>query len=145
MKTHANFGFSAFRIFPFAVLGACMALALGGCMSPVTSGVSAEKGVLKFENAFFSSRLKVDEDKIVRLKISGNFLKVQVTVQNTGKRDLDCQYRFVWKDEHGMTLTSAETLWLPLSIHGRDETAIEAICPVPGAEDFRLVLRPLEL
>ena len=130
----------AAAVLPLVVI-ACMALAFGGCMSPVSSGVSAEKGVLQFENGFFSSRIKIIEDKTV--KLDSGFLKAQVTVRNSGKRDLNCQYRFVWKDKYDMTLTSAETLWLPLNLHGREEMALEAICPVPGAADFRLVLRPL--
>ena len=119
---------------------ACMPM-LTGCLSPDTSGLSAEKGILQFENGFFSSRIRVVEDRTVKLE--GDFLKAQVTVQNAGKRDMNCQYRFVWKDKHGMTLTSAKTLWLPLNLHGREQSVLEAICPVPGAADFRLVLRPL--
>lgn len=118
-----------------------LALALTGCMSPVTSGISAEKGRLEFENGFFSSRIQVVGDMTV--KLDSGFLKAQVTVRNAGKRNLDCQYCFVWKDKYGMTLTSAEPLWQPLNLHGREERAVEAICPVPGAADFRLVLRPL--
>lgn len=118
-----------------------VAFTLTSCMSPVTSGVSAEKGRLEFENAFFSSRIKVVSDTTV--KLDSGFLKAQVTVRNTGKRNLDCQYCFVWRDKYGMTLTSAEQLWKPLNLHGREERAIEAICPVPNAADFRLVLRPL--
>ena len=134
MKTYGEISTIAFSI----------ALALSGCMSPVTSGVSLENRILQFENGVFASRIKV-VDATPPAKIDGGFLKVQVTVENASKRDLDCQYRFVWKDDKGMVLTSAETLWLPLGLHGREQRVIEAICPVPGAEDYRLVLRPLEL
>ena len=69
-----------------------LALALTGCMSPVTSGISAEKGRLEFENGFFSSRIQVVGDMTV--KLDSGFLKAQVTVRNAGKRNLDCQYCF---------------------------------------------------
>ena len=129
------------HVLPLCIVFCALCIVFSGCMSPVSSGVSAEKGILQFENGFFSSRIKVIGDQTV--KLDGDFLKAQVTVQNSGKRDLNCQYRFVWKDKHDMTLTSAETLWLPLNLHGREKSVLEAICPVPGAADFRLVLRPL--
>lgn len=134
---------SAIRTFHvyFFIFSVLSVAALTSCMSPVTSGVSAEKGRLEFENAFFSSRIKIVEDKTV--KLDSGFLKAQVTIRNSGKRDLNCQYRFIWKDKHDMTLSSAETLWLPLNLHGREERAVEAICPVPDAADLRLVIRPL--
>ena len=128
------------RVLSLCIVHSALCILFSGCMSPVSSGVSAEKGILQFENGFFASRIKVVGDQTV--KLDKDFLKAQVTVLNLGKRDLNCQYRFVWKDKHGLTLTSAETLWHPLNLHGREESVLEAICPVPGAADFRLVLRP---
>lgn len=117
-------------------------LEMAGCLGPNTSGISAEHGRLRVENRAFASRVELVQDQTV-LTDSG-FLKAQVTVRNTSKRDLRAQYRFTWKDRNGMTLKNADTPWMPLAMHGREETVIEAICPVPKAADFRLVLRPAE-
>lgn len=113
---------------------------LAGCLSHKTAGFSAEKGILVVEDRGFASNLDATQDQST--VINGGFLKVQVTLRNTGKRDFPCQYRFLWKDKDGMTLKAAETLWTPLMLHGREEAVLQGISPVPGAADYRLVLRP---
>lgn len=125
-----------------ATMAAAGLLATVGCLGPDTSGMSAERGRLRVENRAFASRVELVQDQTV-LTDSG-FLKAQVTVRNTSKRDTRAQYRFTWKDRNGLTLKNADTRWMPLTMHGREETVIEAICPVPKAADFRLVLRPAE-
>ncbi len=123
------------------LLAAVAALAVGpGCLGPDTAGVSVEQGRLVVEDRAFASCLALVQDQTVRTE--QGFLKAQVTVKNTRKRDARVQYRFTWKDRDGMTLKRAETLWTPLVLHGREEAVVEAICPVPGAADFRLVVRP---
>ena len=114
-----------------------------GCLAPNTAGVSAERGRLEIADRAFATRIELVEDKTKRIELGNGFLKTQVTLRNRDSRDFTCQYRFTWKDADGMTLTSAETLWTPLPLHGREEAVIEAVCPVPGAADFRLVVRPM--
>ena len=128
------------RLLPALFAAAVLSAACAGCMSPVTSGIAVEKGVLEFENDFFSSRIAASEDRT--MKVAGDFLKAQVTVKNTGTRDLTFQYCFVWKDQYGTTITSAPTPWCSLVLHGREERVLQAVCPVAGAADFRLALRP---
>jgi uncharacterized protein YcfL len=94
------------------------------------------------ENRAFASRVEVLRDQTVFT--DEGFLKAQVTVRNTSKRDTRALYRFTWKDRDGLTLKNADTRWMPLTLYGREEAVIEAICPVPKATDFRLVLRPAE-
>lgn len=124
------------RLLPLFLLAALCA----GCLSSSTAGVSAERGRLSVEDPAFASRLELVRDQTVML--DGDFLKAQVTLRNRDHRDFTCQYRFTWKDSDGLTLKSAATIWTPLPLHGREEAVLEAVCPVPGAADFRLVLRP---
>ena len=120
----------------------CCALCTGGCLSRKSAGVAAERGILQVEDRTFATRLDVVQDQTVLL--DGGFLKAQVTLKNTGRRDATFQYRYLWKDRDGMTLKRAETLWTPLELHGREEAVVEGICPVPGSADFRLVIRPVK-
>ena len=119
-----------------------LSLFLVGCMSARTAGLSAEKGVLKVEDRAFASCIEVVQDQTTI--IDGGFLKAQVTVRNTDKRNFDCQYRFVWKDKDGLTLKGADTLWRPLILHGREEAIVQGVSPVPRAADYRLVIRPMQ-
>ncbi len=134
-------GHSMFGAVGALVLAAMAALAVGsGCLGPNTAGLSVERGRLVMEDRAFALSLELVQDQTVRTE--QGFLKAQVTLRNTQKGDACAQYRFTWKDCNGMTLKRAETLWTPLVLHGREEAVIEAICPVPGAADFRLVVRP---
>lgn len=119
-----------------------LALCSGGCLSRKSAGVAAERGILQVEDRTFATRLDVVQDQTVML--DDGFLKAQVTLKNTGMRDATFQYRFLWKDRDGLMLKRAETLWTPLALHGREEAVVEGICPVPGAADFRLVIRPVK-
>ena len=114
-----------------------------GCLSPVTSGISAEGGRLAVENRALASRIEILEDKTKLIEVGNGFLKAQVTLRNRDSRDFSGQYCFTWKDRDGLTLKSAETVWTPLLLHGREEAVLNAVCPVPHAADFRLVIRPL--
>lgn len=112
-----------------------------GCLAPKDGGVTVEHGRLLVEDRGFASRIEVVRDQVT--KTGSGFLKAQVTLRNTSKRDFTCQYQFSWKDKNGMELKSAAPLWTPLPLHGREEAVIEGTCPVPKAVDYRLVLRPL--
>ena len=124
---------------------ACVAAALlatcGWGWGQRTAGIAVERGVLEVADRGFAECLEVVQDQTVVL--DGGFLKAQVTLRNTGGRDEEWQYRFTWKDRDGMTLKGAETLWTALPLHGAEETVLEAVCPVPGAADFRLTVRPI--
>ena len=124
------------------LLAACGLTFCAGCLGPNTAGLSVERGRLVVEDRAFASRVELVQDQTVML--DGGFLKAQVTLRNTRKRNERFQYRFTWKDRNGMTLKRAETLWTVLPLHGREEAVLEAICPVPKAVDFRLVVRPVE-
>ncbi len=124
------------RLLPVLLAAALCA----GCLSSSTAGVSAERGRLSVEDPAFASRIELVQDQTVVL--DGGFLKAQVTIRHRERHDATVQYRFTWKDKDGLTLKSAATVWTPLLLHGREEAVIEAVCPVPGAADFRLALRP---
>ena len=115
----------------------------GGCLSPRTDGFAVENGHLQLDNVPFSLNLNMIQDAMYRTE--EGYLRVQVTVRNENRQDFDCQYRFLWKDKAGLVLTHAQTVWKPLVLHGKQQTVVEGVSPVLGAEDFKLVLRPAGL
>ena len=120
----------------------CVTSALGGCLSPKTSGLWVEKGRLYLEDAAFATNLDIVQDAMERTP--EGFLHVQVTVRNTNQHDYRCQYRFEWKTAQGMVQTHAHTPWRPAVLHGRDVTPLEAVSPLQGTADFRLSIRRAE-
>ena len=110
-----------------------------GCSFPRTSGVMVEKGRLFIEDPAFASNIEVVQD--FREKTPEGFLHAQVTVKNTNRTDYECQYCFEWREESGIVMIHVPTPWRPCTLHGRETKNIDAICPRPGAEDFRLKIR----
>ena len=124
----------------FVVLLPVLALLAGGCLSAATSGTRIDDGTLISNNPAFASHFKAYRDASV--VTPEGFRRVQVRLENLERANRQLQYRFQWLDEHGMTMTAAKPLWKVLTIHGRDIVDLEAICPIQGAADFRLDLRP---
>ncbi|MBR3822861.1 MAG: YcfL family protein [Kiritimatiellae bacterium] len=128
------------NIFNFAIVSIVVFFA--GCLSPKTSGVVVEKGRLIVHDASFALNLDMVSDTTQRTP--EGFLRVQAKVRNTNHVDFRCQYRFEWKTPQGVVQTHALAPWRPVVLHGRDETVLEAVSLVPGADDFRLILRRID-
>ena len=120
---------------------AIAAIAAGGCLSAATSGTRIDDGTIISNNPAFASHFKAHRD--ASIETPEGFLRAQVRLENLERANRQLQYRFQWFDENGMALTPAKPLWKILTIHGRDIVDLEAVCPIKGASDFRLDLRPL--
>lgn len=130
----------------FALLLPVFSLLVGGCLSAATSGTRIGDPRLDHEtivsnNPAFASHFKAHRD--ASIETPEGFLRVQVRLENLERADFQLQYRFQWHDENGMVMTAVKPLWKVLTIHGRDIVELEGICPIQGAADFRLDLRPL--
>lgn len=121
---------------------ALCAVALSGCISARTSGVMVEKGRLFIEDPAFAANIELVRD--ARERTAEGFLHVQATVKNTNREDFHCQYRFEWRGNNGMMQTQALVPWRPIVLHGRETVELEAVSPLQGTEDFRLVVRRLD-
>jgi uncharacterized protein YcfL len=124
--------------FSIVLLGVVM-LVCYGCLTPRTDGMSVEKGRLQIDNVPFSLNLEMVQDAMY--KTPEGFLRVQVTLQNKNREDFDCQYRFMWKDKNGLTLTHAQSSWKPLVLYGKQKTVVEGVAPISAAADFKLAIR----
>lgn len=124
----------------FVCLLALSLSVFAGCSLPRTSGVMVEKGRLFIEDPAFASNIEVVQEDF-REKTPEGFLHAQVTVKNTNRTDYECQYRFEWIEKNNMVMIHVPTPWRPCTLHGRETQNIDAICPRPGAEDFRLKIR----
>ena len=124
--------------FSIVLCGVVMSV-FSGCLTPRTDGMSVEKGRLQIDNVPLSLNLEMVQDAMY--KTPEGFLRVQVTLQNKNREDFDCQYRFIWKDKNGLTLTHARSSWKPLVLHGKQKTVVEGVAPIGAAADFKLVIR----
>lgn len=115
---------------------------LSGCFSPRTSGIGVEKGRLFIEDSSFALNLDLVQD--IREKTAEGFLHVHVSLRNTNHQDYKCQCRFEWKTPQGLVQKHAVTPWRPLVLHGRETMTLDAVSPLQGTDDFRLVIRRID-
>lgn len=74
-------------------------------------------------------------------KVSGNLLKVQVTLENKSSKPQAFTYKFDWVGQDGMELSGPTGGWKQIQLEGREVRAVSAIATSPNAVDFRLKLR----
>ena len=74
-------------------------------------------------------------------KVSGNLLKVQVTLENRSSKPQAFTYKFDWIGQDGMELSGPTGGWKQIQLEGREVRAVSATATSPNAVDFRLKLR----
>ncbi len=74
-------------------------------------------------------------------KVSGNLLKVQVTLENKSSKPQAFTYKFDWVGQDGMELSGPAGGWKQIQLEGREVRAVSAIATSPNAVDFRMKLR----
>lgn len=84
---------------------------------------------------------KVGIVHVVDNKVSGNLLKVQVTLENRSSKPQAFTYKFDWIGQDGMELSSPTGGWKQIQLEGREVRAVAATATSPAAVDFRLKLR----
>jgi uncharacterized protein YcfL len=68
--------------------------------------------------------------------VSGDLLKIELTVQNMHSHDKSFRYRFEWVDKAGMALPSPTDGWKRVFLKGKETTSLTAIATTPRAVDF---------
>lgn len=68
----------------------------------------------------------------------GEFLRVQVELQNTTQSPRGFKYKFEWFDEHGMLVNTLASTYIPRQIEGKESMFIGATAPTPNIKDFRV-------
>lgn len=73
--------------------------------------------------------------------VSGNLLKIQVTVENLRSSLKTLNYKFEWTDKDGMAVGSPNETWKTIQVEGRETQTITTVAVSPRAVDFLLKLR----
>lgn len=129
------------------VLLAALALLAGGCASSVNTVSRAEPQATP--NYVSDQRVITDTTLGRKLgivsvndaKVSGNMLKVQVTLENKSSKPQAFTYKFDWIADDGMELSSPTGGWKQIQLEGREVRAVSATATNPRAVDFRLKIR----
>lgn len=130
----------------FAALTA-LALLVTGCATSVNTVSRAEPQASP--NYVNDKRVLTDASLTRKLGIvsvndgavSGNLLRVQVTLENKSSRPQAFTYKFTWIGQDGTELSAPTGGWKQIQLQGRETRAVSAIATSPSAVDFRLAVR----
>ena len=74
-------------------------------------------------------------------RVSGNLLKIQVSIENLKGSARSFNYKFDWIGKDGMVLSAGAGPWKSITLKGRERSEISAVAASPQAVDFRLKLQ----
>jgi uncharacterized protein YcfL len=100
-------------------------------------GLSSKK--IEVNDGSLSRKLAFGEVSIRPLNL-GSSMEAQVIIENTSKRDVVFEYRFIWYDAAGFELSSV-TSWIPASLSGREGRGFKSTAPGPNATSFKCMIR----
>jgi uncharacterized protein YcfL len=75
----------------------------------------------------------------MRCTMTGDLLKVDVTLNNDSSHVRRVAYKFRWIDQEGMRAWDEEA-WKPLLMYENSNQVVSAVAPTNKAVDFRLIL-----
>ncbi len=130
-----------------ATSAAALALLGSGCATSVNtvsrSEPQATPSYVADQRVITDSSLgrKVAIVSVNEAKVSGDLLKIQVTLENRSTKPQAFTYKFDWIATDGMELSAPTGGWKQIQLEGRETRAVAAVATSPKAVDFRLKLR----
>lgn len=123
------------------VLGILLAIMAGGCLSFAPTVVEKEGASydVRVGSMVLNNHIRVTERNVDR-NVNG-LLIAQVRGKNVSRRDVQFEYRFLWKDETGRLLSSGTSVWTPLRLVAKSDGFMQATATSPKATDFLMELR----
>jgi len=76
----------------------------------------------------------------MRCVMSEGILRIDIDLENEKARNQQVEYRFVWFEANGMSV-SPEEAWKPLILYPDERRTIRTVSPGVSAEDFKLLIK----
>jgi uncharacterized protein YcfL len=133
-----------------ASLLAALALLAGGCATSVNTVSRAQPqatpDLVSDQRVITDATLgrTIGIVSVNQATVSGNLLKIQVTLINKSSKAKAFDYKFDWIAQDGMELSGPAGGWKQIQLEGKEERSISAIATRPSAVDFRLKLREVK-
>ena len=127
----------------------CIAAFAGACAKTTASNVAVgqitegEEGEVLKKDYLIKDKTLAKEIQVVDVKarFQGDFLEGQAVLSNLEKFTVPFEYRFEWFDAEGFPIESNVSLWKPDLLYGKETKWIKALCPVPSAKGFKIMIR----
>jgi hypothetical protein len=76
----------------------------------------------------------------MRCVSSEGILRIDIDLENEKTRNQPLEYRFVWYEANGMSV-SPEEAWKPLMLYPDERRTIRTVSPGVNAQDFKLLIK----
>ncbi|MEW6443309.1 MAG: YcfL family protein [bacterium] len=128
--------------------GAALVLA-SACASSTTSNVGVGQIVQTDQGEVLQKEYVVKDKSFgkeiqvtdIRARFRGEFLEGQAILANQKKSTVAFEYKFEWFDAEGFPMESLVTLWKPDLLYGKETKTVLAVCPLPHAKGFKVLVR----
>ena len=130
------------RFLVVSLLAAGALAALPGCATNVNT---VERAQSQATPDYVSDKRVITDNSLARTvrvnsvnqaTVSGNLLKIQVTLENLKSNPRTIRYKFEWIDQTGMAVNSPNETWKTLMLQGRETTTVSTVAINPRAVDF---------
>lgn len=115
---------------------------LAGCAVNETATVKVDgnekQQIIESNSGFLAASLEITDTKV---GYSGDLMKVQVTIKNGSRSDLNFHYKFKWLDKDDFEIAIDGRPWEPLSITAYESKTVQAVAPNPTAKSFRILVQ----
>ena len=69
-------------------------------------------------------------------KVLGDFLKIQLRLENQMNKELNLIYKIEWLDKDGLIISDSSLVWLPLLIRGGETVGVQSVATSKTAQNF---------
>jgi len=104
----------------------------------VQVGEDGTTKIIESNSGFLAASLSIADSKVGS---AGDLMKVQATIQNQSRSDLNFRYKFKWLDNDGFEIAIDGRPWTPLSITAYESKSVQAIAPNPTAKAFKILVQ----
>lgn len=142
-RGRGNLGFG-WRLVALALVLGCTACAKSTVSNVAVGQIEegAEGQVLKREILIKDKNLAKKIQVVdVKARYQGDFLEGQTVLTNLEKSTVPFEYKFEWFDGEGYPIETPVVHWAPDLLYGKETKWIKAMCPVPNAKGFKVLIR----
>lgn len=134
-------------VWRLAALG--LVLFCAACAKSTVSNVAVgkieegEEGQVLKREFFIKDKNLAKEIQVVDIKAryQGDFLEGQAVLTNLENSTVPFEYKFEWFDGEGFPIETPVVHWAPDLLYGKETKWIKALCPVPNAKGFKVLIR----
>ena len=79
----------------------------------------------------------------MKSRFKGALLEVNVELSNLSSSDKSIQYRFSWYDGDDFEVEQGSRSWIPVVLHGKSSTNMQAVAPNNSVKTYKVNVREL--